>query len=133
MYAIRDHVIGRSFLSEKEFALSCKEGNFLLPDAEIVVHRKQEFHRMHPKHIGNGMKIPLHYPVRNFIHENLPVHAIESGLSVYKEYDEERDDWSTYLYKYAAGEEGRQKIQHYLQQIGSKGVLVTEKGFTRIQ
>lgn len=133
MYDIRDHVIWRTPASEKECAVSCKEGNFLLSDAEVVVYRKQEFHRMHPKNIGDGMRIPLHYPAHNFVHGDLPIHALESGLCAYKEYDEESDVWSTYLYKYAAGEEGREKIQRYLKQIGSNGVLIVEKGFTRIE
>jgi hypothetical protein len=74
-------------------------------------------HWIAAKQIGDGMKLILHYPVRQFVVSS--AHALEAGLSVYKEYDETNDQWATYLYKYAGGDEGREKINAFLRQVGS--------------
>lgn len=133
MYDIRDHVLQRSVSSEKTYTLTCKEGSFLLPDAELVVYWKQEYHRMHAVQIGDGMKLVLRYEAPAIDVTVLPVHAIEQGLAVYKEYDEDTDARLVYLYKYAAGDAWRQIINRYLQHIGSTGTLTVEKWFTRLR
>ncbi len=77
MYDIRDYVLQRAIVSERTYTFSCKEGSFLLPDAELAVYRKQEFQRMRASQIGDGMKVVLRYDALAFEYTTLSVHAIE--------------------------------------------------------
>jgi hypothetical protein len=130
MYDIRNHVFIGKALSEKECVITFKEGKFLVPDAELLVYWKQKTHWIAAKQIGDGMKLILHYPTRQFVVSS--PHAFEAGLSVYKEYDETTDLRSIYLYKYVWGDEWRKKINAFLRQIGSSWTLSVEKWFTRL-
>gem|GEM_PF-4418545 len=62
MVDIRNYVCAKTPVSEKRYTVTCKEGVFTLPDAEIVVYWKQNFQWMLPQQIGDGMSIPLFYP-----------------------------------------------------------------------
>lgn len=76
MQDISDHLIVKSRFSEKKLTVSCKEGKFLVPDAEVVVFWKQKFHRIHVQQIGDGMKLVLCYPPHKI--PKLSVHAVET-------------------------------------------------------
>lgn len=130
MQDISDHLIVKSRFSEKKLTVSCKEGKFLVPDAEVVVFWKQKFHRIHVQQIGDGMKLVLCYPPHKI--PKLSVHAVETWLCLYQEYDESTDNLKTYLYKYSWGETWRMIVNNYLKTSGSTCFLMTEKWFTRV-
>ncbi len=130
MYDIRKHVCMKTLVSPKEYTLVCKEGTFLVPDAELLVIRKKELQRIPTAQIGDGMKVVVQYPILPEI--ELPVQAIEAWLSVYQEYDEDSDQRATYLYKYTWGDQWRALLNTYLQQKGSRWVCRVEKWFTRL-
>lgn len=76
MYDIRKHVCIKTLVSSKEYTIVAKEGTFLVPDAEILVVRKKELHRIHATQIGDGMKVVLQYPA--LPERELPLQAIEA-------------------------------------------------------
>lgn len=131
MYTIHDNLFIKQKLSEKEYQLSCAQGTFLVPDAEVLVYRKQDVQWMRTSQIGDGMEIILHFP--KVAHPPLSVHAVEAWLSVYHEYDEERNERDAYLYKYGGGDYGRERIQNFLRSIGSVWEIFVERWFTRFR
>lgn len=131
MYDIRAYVYARTWITfSGTVEYIAKEGRFLLPNTEVLVYRKWDLHWIVAKQLGDGMKLLLQYPSESYRFSN---DAFMKGMSLYQEYDEDSDQWKTYLYKYGWGDVWKQHIQQILKEKILPVTLLSEKWFLRLQ
>lgn len=98
-YSEEYHVfIGKSF-ADRTIILSCKEGNITLPDAEILIIKQNSPTLCRANEIGDDMEIVCLYKRTPLSLDTiLDKNAVIDTMSLYKEYAEETEDLTTYLY-----------------------------------
>ncbi len=70
-----------------------------MPLAEILVWWKRDWHWIKTNEIGDGMQ-PVYVAERPFMLPKIDAAWLVRGMSLYKEFDEIKNIWSTYLYKF---------------------------------
>lgn len=130
---IQDHVLFHPHRSATgSFIWKAKEGDFLVPDGEILVLWKQSLHRLPTKQIGDGMSVVVHRARQDSL--QVDTESLLRGMSIYQEYDEHKNTWQTYLYKYGGDEEAIQRINSLFICLSLSGYQVKKIGrFVQLQ
>lgn len=96
-----DHLVVGERFSDRTFSTAFKEGIWTLPDAEIGVWWKWNIHFVRANQLGDGMQVIVVYKRPRFTLSNIVDPSfLVAGMSVYEEYDEEKDVMQIYLYKH---------------------------------
>ena len=84
------------------------EGDFSVPDAEVLIYRKQALHRISTKQIGDGMQLIVGFPLTPL---TIDEQSYIRGMSLYTAYDETTNQRQTYLYKFPKNDAWKATIQ----------------------
>lgn len=116
-----NHLISRGSFSDRVYSIKFKEGEFYLPDDELLVRRKGNVHWVRANQVGDGMQLICVYRREKFQLDQLlknqtfiPEDMLQ-GMQIYREYDEEKDETTIYLYKHAKDTKEIQYINNVLE------------------
>ena len=110
MLDLTPHLITWKKNSDTLLVIDTPEGDFSVPDAEVLIYRKQALHWISTKQIGDGLQLIVGFPLTPL---TIDEQSYIRGMSLYTAYDETTNQRQTYLYKFPKNDAWKATIQRW--------------------